>query len=353
MARYEHLDAIINLATIYRAQLSSRRSILRGGHLLKGLVLAVALLPLCGVAHAKGEFTLQDLAISPDGRVVAFQFSPAKGPDGLGLYEWQTGRLKRIPNPLGKRLGAPSFAYDGERLAVVSQNLTEGVVSDIAVVDLAALSVTQITHANHSGTRGKTNPVFQPGTDNILYVERGIGVFNHLKLVNIYSGTERTVLDESHGFINSIFRASFVGLEEIYFTAIAPANPRLQKEVDDLGAENTSATIAYRLNFGGEPEILSPQSEIRLRDKFYHAGLSSLSSSKDGRTTIFISKTNRESTSKFFYDVFKFDSSGSEDRLTHLNGYLTHARISYNGSIVAFFPIPTGNDVLISRSWML
>ena len=302
------------------------------------MIVATALLLLISSAvHAQDEAMLDDFAMSPDGRVVAFQFSHApKGPRGLGLYDWQTGKLTRIPNPPGMLLGVPSFSYDGKRLAVVIRNPTEGVVSEIAVIDLATMAVTQVTHADRAAFRGKTSPVFQPDSDNILYVEGGIGVFSHLRLVNVSNGRERIVLDEKHGFVNSVFRLSFVGSEEIYFSAIAPADLELKNAVERLGAQSANSIIAYRLRFGDKPEILFPELEKNRNGTFGHNEFGSLTASRDGKEVIFIDQTNKGTKGEYSYDLFKLESNGRQVRATNLNSYLAHSRVSYDGSAVAF-----------------
>src|SRR5688572_21895751 len=120
---------------------------------------------LCVVAcsaSANDAIVFEHVRLSPDGRLVAFHFykGPLDTPNrrnldkhqprDLGLYEWQSGKLTRIPSPPDKQLGQPSFSHDGKRLAVTISNRKALVWQNIAVVDLDSMSVTQVTRSETS-----------------------------------------------------------------------------------------------------------------------------------------------------------------------------------------------------------
>jgi len=192
---------------------------------------------------------LEDFSISPDGRIVAFGFSHG-GPRperGLGLFEWRTGTLTRIPNPLGQILLMPSFSYDGKRLAVVV-NPTGSNPIVIGIVDLATLAVTNVIPE----TSGAPSfPVFQPGSDRVLYCQREFGT--GLKLVGISGGHNVTILPPKNGFVY-ILRPSFVSVDEILFQAAGPADRKIVAELDRSGI-SIGADVLYRLRFGNRPDF--------------------------------------------------------------------------------------------------
>ena len=293
------------------------------------IVAALLLVIACGSVQA-GDATsvlLENFAVSPDGRVVAFQFLGPKG-RGVGLYEWQTGKLTRVPNPPDTYAGEPSFSYDGKYLAMGIQKRTEGAASNIAVVDLTTLALTQLTHGDPSSHRIMGNPVFQPGTDDILYVEHSILVPGQLKLLNISTGAETVVLEPNNGFY-TIFRPFFVGPEEVYFQAIGPRNKDKKKDVEDLGASAGATTLTYRLHFGGLPEIVWPELQ-RGRKNPQQPSVVYLSASKGGKTIVGIVGE------KDFYEIFELKDNIKLMRLTSLEGNSSMANISYDGTTVAF-----------------
>jgi Tol biopolymer transport system component len=293
------------------------------------IVTAALFVVACGSAQAKdgASVSLEDFAMSPDGRIVAFQFLGPKG-RGVGLYEWQTGKLTHVPNPQETYVGEPSFSYDGKLLALGIQKRTEGAASNIAVVDLATLALTQLTHGDPSSHRIRGTPVFQPGTGDILYVEHGIGVAWHLKLFDVSNGTEKIVLEPKDGFF-SIFRPLFVGPEEIYFQATSPVNKDIKKAINDLGVSTSAITVTYRLRFGGTPNILWPELEKSRKHSFQNS-ISFLSASRDGKTIVGISGA------KDYYEIFKLGDDQNLMQLTNLKGSEAFASISYDGSAVAF-----------------
>ena len=113
------------------------------------VALGIILLAVCSLsvdASAKGKFMLWDFQLSPDGQVVAFRYQDKRqGFLGLGLLNLKSGALSRVPNPPGKQLGFPSFSYDGKQLAAVMGETNSLSSSQVIVIDLATLRITQVT----------------------------------------------------------------------------------------------------------------------------------------------------------------------------------------------------------------
>lgn len=277
---------------------------------------------------------IENFAISPDGRMVAFQYKDGEsGFHGLGLFEWETGKLSPIPRALGTHLGNASFSPDGKRLLAMTSTAGSG---QIVSIDLATSRMTELAQAR----RGWQAPVFQPGTDNVLVVVGGPGIYYHLKLLNLKDGTETTILEEKVGFKVSLFTPSFVGANEIIFQAIAPADPQLRQAVLDL-VPNDTETIAYRLEFGGRPEIILADvtaNKVSPNER----GASSVSASNDGKTLAFIAHSRSEPYNEagaYNYEVFTL-KDGMLKQMTDLRSYMSLAKVSYDGSTIVFSSVP-------------
>ncbi len=265
-----------------------------------------------------------------------------------GCSNGETGKLTPIPSPPGKHVVNASFSYDGKRLVAMVSDATSG---QIVGIDLATLKLTELAQAQ----RGWNQPVFQPGTDNLLLLVGGPSVRPggryYLKLLNMSDHTEQTVLEEEAGF-RAIFRVSFVSQNEIIFQARAPADTKLTQEVVEIVkmpaiGNTTTAMIVYRLPIGGRPEIILKEITAHSARSVTGAAvqfdprISSVSASRDGKTIVFtdLSLVTPHTKGVYNYEIFKLED-GKLMQMTHLLGHLHAARVSHDGSTVAFGMIP-------------
>jgi hypothetical protein len=283
-----------------------------------------------------------DFAISPDGRLIAFDFviTGKAGCEGLGLYDWQADTLTRIPNPPGSVVTVPSFSYDGRRLAVTMRTGLSPLDTDIAVIDLATGAIVPATRRDPKERVVRTGAVFQPRTGNILFVEEGLSVPRHLKMLNIETHTEAVVLGQRAGFRTGLYRISFVDEEEIYFTARSPVDPDLRSALTNLlgpgHGSMVASTVGYRFRFGGKPEILLPELQRTLLVGLHIEGPASLTASRGGAVVVYVGINNPGPEWSPLCDLYQILPDGSSHRLTNLEGIIDAARISYDGSTVAF-----------------
>lgn len=283
---------------------------------------------------------LVDVAPSPDGKTIAFEYTdeslPLNGVGlrnhlGIGLLDWQTGKLTRIANPAGKQLNSPSFSYDGKRL-LVGVGPANGLASlQIGEVDLTTMRLTLI---GAKGPMGRMNPVYQPGTGNILFNKGRPGGDNSIVLLDPKTQAERIILEERNSFfiINRFF---FIQQNEILLQAAGPWNKHLEDELARYMI-SAGAPITYRLVFGGMPEFYSLEAERRARLNSGGA-FGNLSASANGRVMTYISAIPEKMVDEkgmILRELFKMEA-GQISQLTHYGRSLIMASIAYGGSVVA------------------
>jgi len=334
--------------------------------LARQTVLCLVLFVLAGCANrisgpaSGGAIVLENLRMSPNGDVVAFEYydtrfialadvRAGRKHRGLGLLEWRTGRLSRIPNPAGRQLSAPSWAYDGKRLAAAMGGYGSGGPTQIVVIDRAGFTITEVIGRPDVKGDGrylvKTSPVFQPETGNILYVESEYPAPYHLHLFDLRDGNDRDVLPKEQGFYSLLSQPSFIARDEIVFQAIGPANKEFRKVVVEL-AGSSSVPVTYRLKFGEEIQFFFP--ELDRRKSVLDSQITGVTASSGGRIAIGIRKSLSEpenAQGKFNLEIFRIDQ-GRLTQLSNLRSYLAHSDIAYNGSTVAFGADPARQRVI-------
>ena len=270
---------------------------------------------------------------------------------GIGLFEWRTGKLTRIPNPPRGQLYQPSFSSDGKRL-VVAHGVFDGLFpKSLDILDIATLELSEIAPVD---VDPKLYPVFQPGSENVLYVQYNRYLVHQLSLLNLVTHSETTVLDQRHGFITGIERPSFIGPDNIVFQGTGPVNQEQRQATLEFVSDYVSR-VSYRLTVGDAqagflfPEIQKPHK--RRLDQ----GIASLSANSDGSIIAFAAQpfdTPTNERGEYNYEIFKVEN-GEVRQLTHLRSYVAYPRISSDGSIVAFGSDPkrvrdgTGLDLFV------
>jgi hypothetical protein len=284
--------------------------------------------------------SLDDFNISPDGRVVVFQFSRGPGMStGLGLYEWQTEKVSHIPNPPGGALSGASFSYDGRVLAATLfvHSKTE---CSIVIIDLDSGKVTQITEGRRLPAY-VVYPIFVPGAgrQRILFCAKPTIGFTGLQLVDISGHREETVLPESEGFLR-IYRPSFVSDNKVYFRAISPLIKILQSELSAAGLAANGDEFSFSLDLGKTPEVLLLNLESIKKSHPGYPGYAGSLSASGGGTKIITLGTNLDAPvnriGEFNYEIFSVDRDGNPLQLTNRRAHLGYCRVSYDGSTACF-----------------
>jgi WD40 repeat protein len=294
-------------------------------------ILSLALLTLTVTGRgALAESRLADFTLSNDGRILAISRGGT-----IGLLDWRADKLVVLPRPAGVRsMGGPSFSPDDRSLAAV----VDGDAGNIAIFDLTTLRVIQF---HKSDCWFQSAPTFQPDGNAVLFSTGGFP-----KYLCLYDFSKRTTsipLKRENGFY-AIGSPMFVDDGKVLFVGVGPRNSSLASSVESLGVSNTSAFVPYHLAMGGMPEIVYPELVRRgaKLTKGIGSGPASFAASRNGERVVFIDRplteedrVAREKAGRFRYDLFMIER-GVTRQVTHLETYLAHLAMSYDGHTVAF-----------------
>jgi hypothetical protein len=254
------------MPSLIRKPALSRRTVLSRGAAV-GVALAT---PACMFGYG-GKIApppiagLGDIALSPDGRIVAVQFrEPKTGESRLVLYDWGSGRVTRVPYPIDTRLASPCFSPDGRFLAAVRG----GRNGDVAFIDLKTYEIKSLALENKTSNYERYCLRFSPNGRQVVYAEDRIAATTGIVLRDIAGATSRELLDPALGFLN-VSDLCFAAPDEIIFQARIPRAAGLVQHLRTLGYELTDQ-IQYSLKFGeipvpgfAEPALLDPQFDTR------------------------------------------------------------------------------------------
>jgi WD40 repeat protein len=290
---------------------------------------AIAGLALVTAACSSGggyegeRYTIEGLALSPDGHLVAVQFTDHEAhKPGFGLYDWKNRDFTPIPAPPDSRAYIdPSFSPDGKSLVAVSDN-------QLYLIDLATLKARKITD-NSQGF--KESPVFAPDGSGVLYVGSNPARLEFVKFPDL---TEIEVLEAKDSF-GTISPPAFGGPDRVIFQATNPRNPEIARQLEQFPDPRPQTDIhTYGLKFGATPELILKNLWIegKGRNRWF-SGQHDLRASRDGLRIILIDTVDGSP------ELFLIEHD-SLRQLTHLHAELHLPAISFDGSTVAFADDP-------------
>lgn len=311
-----------------------------------GLACLCLLAASCAAASAQNESNPQaraseskasrvyftDIVVSPDGNQIAFEYgntSAGRGVIGLGLYQPKTGKLSRVPAPAGKQFSMPSFSPDGQRLLVVegSRGAVRG--NQIAEIDLRTMQAKEITAPAQSPI---FYPVYQPGTGKILYWNDYMRLSHGLFLLDPSVSKQQKVFSENERF-GYVRRPFFIGANTLIFQGRGRAGLGGAADVQATG--NVSGALAYRMDLGGTPQLLSAEAE-RNKPALNSAAFDGLSVSRDGHVITYVCANAPKYLEDKTPDELCQSSNGRTTQLTNLGQKIFDTYMAANGAIIAF-----------------
>jgi hypothetical protein len=292
------------------------------------LVLACAACSGVGIGGDGERYSIEGLALSPDGHLVAAQFTDHDAHRaGFGLYDWNKRDFTPLPPPPGGRAYIdPSFSPDGKSLVAVSDN-------QLYVIDLATLKAERITD---SAQGFKEAPVFAPDGSGILYVGSNPA---RLEFVKFPDRTEIEVLEAKDSF-STISPPAFGAPDRVIFQATNPRSPELARQLEQFPDPRPQTDIhTYGLKFGATPELILKNLWIDGKGKNkWFSGQHDLRASRDGLKILLIDTVDTSP------ELFLIEN-GALRQLTHLRAAMRLPAISFDGTTVAFAADPSHKGV--------
>ena len=279
------------------------------------------------------QLSFSDFNLSADGTKVVFQFDLGENQvSGLGIYDWRSRTLSRIPNPPQSSLTGASFSRDGRYVA--ARQIFRLDDHSIVVIDLTNKAIRQLTKPL-TFPQYVAYPMFFPDDEHLLFCECRYPHPTGLKVVALQDGRVEEVLPAVDGFFQ-LMRPSFAKVNEVYFSGVGPSAPAVLADLVSAGL-NAGSEVDYRLRFGGSPERLHPHLDANLMNSGH--GYDSVSVSGDGKTVIALGlnlKRPERNDHSYNYEVFRIEDFTTPVQLTSVFGYLGLCRVSYDGSTVCF-----------------
>ena len=297
-------------------------------------------------------------SLSPDGRLIAFTYGKTVGDNSLLLYDIESEQLRLIDKPSHLFVRRPSFSPDGQHLAVGTY-CNEGCDHEekyyqIATIDLDDSELTFVTSGRAYVRNG---PIFSADGGAIFFTAHEIFWRDEWIALNrrwpndwdeshpaTSSGLSKVSLEtkeETRLFPNSEHSVRFLGCTvgsatdqgDVYFSAVHPMGGVPEPEVAEIGRKTD--TLGYVFRHTGELELQAQNTDWPM---------SSISSSADGKTQIFVSSPAAD---RYKYDLFRL-VDGNVSQISFLGTHMSYAKISANGQKVVFLA-----DAERRRNWSI
>ena len=289
--------------------------------LRNGLILLFLLRPV--ICLGKSPDHIRSVAVSPDGKIIAVDFEKG-GASFIYKIAVDTGNATRLTDAKTGKESSPAFSPDGKRIAF-SYSPGNGAHSSIVIGNVDGSDLRPWSPSENNDF----SPVFSADNKSIVFSRSGFyGSYSpiaqpHPHAWNFYAND----LDGTN--VRELTNESF------YMASPASVSPDGKNMVIVEEGLNTNREIAiYSLDRPEKP-IQSLQPHIPKEADHKNPILNFPNYMPDGKSILFMAASDGKHG--YDYDVYRLDlERGSLERLTNGNGYATDLKVSADGNTAVF-----------------
>ncbi len=291
--------------------------------LRNGLILLFLLSPV--ICFDKSPDHIESVAISPDGKLIALSFVG----DTSFIYKIavDTGNATRLTNVKTGWESSPAFSPDGKRIAY-TYSPGDGRHSSIVIGNADGSDLRPWAQSE----TGEISPVFSGDGKTIIFFRSGFyGSYSPIAQPHYHAWKfYRSDLDGTN--VQELTSKSF------YMTSPASASADGKSMIVETESIDSGRQIAiYLLDRPGQP-IQSLRPHVPKEADHKDPILDFPNYMPDGKSIVFMAASNGKfPSSRFDYDVYRVDlETGSLERLTNGNGYASYLKVSADGKTAIF-----------------
>lgn len=266
---------------------------------------------------------IRSVAISPDGKLIAVDVG--KGSTSF-IYKIavDTGSATRLTNAKTGEESGPAFSPDGKRIAF-SYSPGNGVHSNIVIGDVEGSGLRSWSPSESNDF----SPVFSPDNKTIVFSRSGF-FGSYSPIAQPHPHAWRFCASDLDGTnVRELTSESF------YMASPASVSPDGKNMVIVTEGIDTNRQIAvYSLDRPGKP-TQSLQPHVPKEADHKNPILNFPNYMPDGKSILFMAASNGKHG--YDYDVYRVDpGTGSLERFTNGNGYATGLKVSADGNTAVF-----------------
>jgi len=290
--------------------------------LRNGLILLFLLRPM--ICLGKSPDHIESVAVSPDGKIIAVDFEKG-GESFIYKISVDIGNATRLTDAKTGHESSPTFSPDGKRIAY-TYSPANGRHSSIVIGNIDGSDL-----RSWSSPEGSDYwPVLSPDNKTIIFARSGY-YGNYSPIAQPHPHAWRFYASDLDGrSVRELTNESF------YMASSASVSPDGKSFVTVTQGLNTPQQIAvYSLDHPEKPSLsLRPHvpGESKLGQEFDFPNYLS-----DGKNIIFMAASNGKLAHGYDYDVYRIDiGTGAVEGLTKGNGFATDLKVSADGKTAVF-----------------
>ncbi len=289
--------------------------------LRNGLILLFLLRPM--ICLGKSPDHIRSVAVSPDGKIIAVDFEKG-GASFVYKIAVDTGNASRLTDAKTGNESGPAFSPDGKRIAF-SYSPGNGAHSSIIIENVDGSDLRPWSPSENNNF----SPVFSADNKSIVFSRSGF-----------YGSYSPIAQPHPHAW--SFYASDLDGTnvreltnESFYMASPASVSPDGKNMVIVEEGLNTNREIAiYSLDHPGKP-IQSLQPHVPKEADHKNPILNFPNYMPDGKSILFMAASDGKHG--YDYDVYRVDlGTGSLERWTNGNGYATDLKVSADGNTAVF-----------------